>query len=227
MIDPECEKWHDVIAMHVFGDLSVAETTALQAHLDGCGDCEVVAREMAETIALLKFVDSSAMQSTASVSPELTNRVLGDLRGASATQRRRRRVSAVSLGTIGLVAAALILAFVLSSNAPTTTLTERTLALQGTKSVTANATLIERTWGTSLELHEQGLPGGQVYTVSMETSAGKWWTAGTYRSTGGKPISATMACAVSLHQITGIRVVNGSGVTVLSSYLSASSSSYE
>jgi hypothetical protein len=226
MNDHECEKWHDIIAMHVFGDLSVVEATALLAHLDGCADCRALAKEMAETASLLKFVDPSAMHSTASVSTELADRVLGDLRGASMTQRRRRRMRVASFGTLSLAAAVLILVIVFSSSAPTGKSNERTLALRGTTSVKANATLIERSWGTSLQLQEQGLPGNQVYTVSMETSKGKWWTAGTYRSVDGKPVSATMACAVSLRQITGIRVVNGSGVTVLSSYPS-STTTYE
>jgi hypothetical protein len=63
--------------------------------------------------------------------------------------------------------------------------------------------------------------------VSMKTAKGTWWTAGTCRSVAGKPVNATMACAVSLHEITGIRVVNGSGVTVLSSYGNASAASYQ
>jgi hypothetical protein len=61
----------------------------------------------------------------------------------------------------------------------------------------------------------------------MKTASGTWWTAGTYRSVTGEPVNATMACAVTLNRITGIRVLNGAGETVLTSYGSASSASYQ
>ena len=227
MTEHGCERWHEVIAMHVFGDLPVDETTGLLAHLDGCAECRALASEMAETFSTLRFVDPSNVEPTASVPFELANRVLGDLRSATALQRRRQRVMVAAIGTLGAIAVALILVIVFAGNATPTKPVERTFALQGSTSAKANAVLIEQNWGTSVDLREQGLPGDEVYTVSMKTAKGTWWTAGTYRSISGKPVDATMACAVSLHQITGIRVVNGSGVTVLSSYNEATASSYE
>ena len=213
-----CEQWHELIAMHVFDDLSIDETTGLLAHLEGCVACRNVASELAMTFSMLQFVDPSTVEPTASVPSGLTNRVLGDLRSGAQRQRRRQRVRAAGIGVVGAVAAALILVIVFSGGSAPTKPVERTLALRGVSSATANAVLIERNWGTSLDLHEQGLPGGEVYTVSMETAKGTWWTAGTYRSVKGNVVNATMACAVSMKQITGIRVVNASGVTVLSSY---------
>jgi predicted anti-sigma-YlaC factor YlaD len=227
MTDLGCERWHELIAMHVFGDLSPDETTGLVAHLEGCVECRNLEREMATTFSMLRFVDPSNVEPTASVPIDLTNRVLGDLRSGARVQRRRQRVKAAGIGVVGALAAALILVTVFSGNGAPTKPVERTVALRGITSATASVVLIKRNWGTSLDLREQGLPGGAVYTVSMETAKGTWWTAGTYRSVTGKAVNATMACAVSLKQITGIRVVNGSGVTVLSSYGDATPVSYQ
>jgi predicted anti-sigma-YlaC factor YlaD len=227
MSDVGCERWHDIIAMHVFGDLSLDETTRLLAHLDGCVECRAISKEMAGTYSMLSYVDPSNVEPTASVPTDLTNKVLGDLRGAGQLLRRRQRARVVGLGVVGAIAAALILVIVFSGNAAPKKPVERTFALQGSTSAKASAVLIEQNWGTSLDLHEQGLPSGGVYTVSMKTAKGTWWTAGTYHSVAGRPVNATMACAVSMHEITGIRVVNGSGVTVLSSYGIASDASYE
>jgi predicted anti-sigma-YlaC factor YlaD len=213
-----CEQWHELIAMHVFGDLSIDETTGLLAHLEGCVECRNAASELAMTLSMLQLVEPSTVEPTASVPSGLTNRVLGDLRSGAQRQRRRQRVRAAGIGVVGALAAALIVVIVFSGGSAPTKPVERTLALWGVSSATANAVLIERNWGTSLDLREQGLPGGEVYTVSMETAKGTWWTAGTYRSVKGNVMNATMACAVSMKQITGIRVVNASGVTVLSSY---------
>ncbi|MHB8380380.1 MAG: zf-HC2 domain-containing protein [Acidimicrobiales bacterium] len=226
MTERVCEHWHELIAMDVFGDLSFDETTGLRAHLEGCVECRSVAHDVATTFSLLRYVDPATVEPTASVPIELTNKVLGDLRRAARAQRRRLRVRVAGGGVLGAVAAAVILAIVFSGRATPTRPLERTLALRGTAAAVASAVMSERSWGTSLDLRERGLPGGEVYTVSMETARGTWWTAGTYRSVGGKTVNATMACAVSLKQITGVRVVNASGVTVLSSYASATSLSY-
>jgi hypothetical protein len=59
----------------------------------------------------------------------------------------------------------------------------------------------------------------------MKTATGAWWTAGTYRSVSGRTVNATMACAVALKDITGLRVENAKGVTVLAS--SANAVSYQ
>jgi hypothetical protein len=207
--------------MHLLGDQAVEEMTGLLAHLDGCAECRAIASELTETVAMLKFVDRSSVEPTASVPPALTARVLGDLHDVGVAQRRRRRVTVVAAGLVGALAAALILVAVFSSTragAPS----ERALALRGASSVTASALLVKRPWGTSLQLRESGLPGGEVYTVSMETKSGRWWTAGTYRPVGNKAVFATMACAVSLRKITGVRVENSAGATVLASFPSGS-----
>jgi hypothetical protein len=218
-----CEQWRGLIALGALGGLLSDETTALEAHLEGCAECAALAGEMASTTALLAYVDPTSIEPTALVAPELAQRVLGDLHRAGAMERRRRRVAVGAASVIGAIAAALILVIVLSGSTPATA--QRTLALGPTAaaslgvshSVSAHAVLVGQSWGTSVDFSERGLPGGGVYTVSMETATGTWWTTGTYRSIAGRTVSATMACAVSMSDITGLRVVNAKGVTVLTS----------
>ncbi len=210
-----CEQWREALAMHLLGDQPVEEMTGLLAHLDGCAECQAIASELTETVAMLKYVERSAIEPTASVPPSLTARVLGDLHEVGVAQRRRRRVT-MAAGLVGALAAALILIAVLSSSHDAVP-SERALALRGASDVSASALLVKQPWGTSLQLRESGLPGGEVYTVSMETKSGRWWTAGTYRPANDKAVFATMACAVSIGKITGVRVVNSAGATVLAS----------
>ncbi len=213
--DSTCDTWREALAMQLFADLSPSERAGLAAHLDGCADCRDVARELADTFSMLAYVDPTNVTPTASVPPELTERVLGDLLDGGRLHRRRRtRVTLAS--AVGLLAAAAVLIAVFSAgpSAPT----ERTLALRGPSAVVATAVLSARSWGTSVQLHERGLPGNGVYTVSMETASGDWWVAGTYRAVSGREVDATMSCAVKLSQITGLRVVDSSGNVVLASY---------
>jgi anti-sigma factor RsiW len=226
MNDMSCEKWRESMAMDVFGDLSVDEETGLLAHLEGCSECQAIAEEIAGTFKILGYVDPSAVELTAAVPPELFDRVLSDLHLAGVVQRRRRKLSVAALAGLSAVAASLILVGVFTAN-PATSPIQRTVALRGASTVKASAILIDETWGTKVDLHESGLPGGNVYTVTMKTASGTWWTAGTYRSVAGEPVDATMACAVSLNKITGIRVLNGAGATVLTSFSGASNFSYE
>ena len=217
MSERGCEQWNEAIAMHVFGDLSVNEEVALLAHLEGCDDCRALASEMTETFSLLEHVDAGAIAASTSVSPELSQRVLRDLHRVGVHQRRTRIVRVVSVACVGAIAASLIFVGLFTAKSAPAPL-QRTVALRGAASVKASAELVAQPWGTTVKLRERGLPSGTLYTVSMESDNGTWWTAGTYRSTSGKTVNATMTCAVALQRITNVRVVNGAGVMVLSNY---------
>ena len=212
---PDCTGWHGALAVRVLGGLSAGERTALDAHLEGCARCRATHLEMSETRDLLGHVDPRAVRASAAVPAPLTERILGDLhRGAHHERRRRvaRRATAV------LAAAMVAGVVVVGAHQPSPPSLQRTLDLAGRSTVHARAVLFAQSWGTSVTLNERGLPGGQVYTVAMRTASGKWWVAGTYRAVTGQPVRATMACAVAFGAITGLRVSNSAGATVLSSY---------
>ena len=217
MSEPGCEQWNEAIAMHVFGDLPASEDLALRAHLEGCTDCSALVREMSETYEMLRYVDPGAVAASATVSAELSQKVLSDLHQAGVQQRRARTRRAVSVVLVGAVAASLVIVG-FTANKSTPPPLHRTVALRGVPLVKASIELTSQSWGTAIDLQERGLPSGTLYTVSMESTDGTWWTAGTYRSVAGKTVNATMTCAVALQKITDVRVVNSKGVTVLSNY---------
>lgn len=218
-----CETWRELLAVRAFGDLTEDEEVAVTAHLEGCTACRETFFELESTVAMLAYADPSAVEPMAHVPAELSERVLTSLRHSGERERRRRRTGIAACCFAAAAACALVFALVLSSQSPGPT--TRTMDLKGSSSISATAQLVEEPWGTSVTLSESGLPGGHVYTVSMETAKGTWWTAGTYRSVSGATVKATMSCAVFLQDITGLRVENAKGVTVLSSP-SASSSTY-
>ncbi len=90
------------------------------------------------------------------------------------------------------------------------------VALTGEAGVTATARLEARTWGTKVVLSESGEPGGQVLTVSMKTSSGRWWVAGSYQTGAeGGAVRVELTCAVPPRAITDVWVTDQSGRTVL------------
>jgi Putative zinc-finger len=207
-----CEQWHGAIATDALGALEPEERLGLLAHLDGCAACREVASELHQTASALAHADRDQVAPTASVPPALTERVLGSLRDDALAARRRRRTK-VAGALAGVVALAASLAILLAIGSPTAA-RSRTEVLTGSPTATATAVLSSRPWGTSIAFTEHGLPVGAVFSVSMRTSSGAWWTAGSFTAPlRGTPPS--MACYVALDQITGIRVTDASGTAVL------------
>jgi predicted anti-sigma-YlaC factor YlaD len=211
-VSAACEQWRGALAVDALGALEPEERFGLHAHLDGCAECREVARELGQTASVLALVDRDDVGQTASVPSELTERVLGSLHDDALAARRRRRAR-VGGALAGVVALAASLAILLAVGAPAAPPT-RTEVLTGSATATATAVLASRPWGTSITFSERGLPAGEVYLVSMRTATGSWWTAGSFTAPlAGAP--ASMACYVPLDRITGIRVTDAGGTSVL------------
>jgi hypothetical protein len=216
-LDSACDEWSGALALHVFGALPIEEQPSLLAHLDGCAACTQEVASMHETYEMLSYVDPANVALTADVPRALADRVLGELHQDGVRGERRRRVR--HLSSLALALAAVVVAFVaLTSTFAGQKPAQKVLALSGNASVHANVVLSAKDWGTAVSLHEQGLPANSVYTVSMRTSSGQWWVAGTMRPRSSSGIVADMACAVAMGRITGVRVTANSGAVVLSSY---------
>ncbi len=209
------------LAMAALRALDTDELAELEAHLATCGECRAVSAELRSTVGALDTrADNDPPVPVAPVPPYLADAVLTGLRAGDELERRRRlrRIGVVACGSAA-AAVLVVLLVVLGTGRPAPP--TRTVALTGAPGVTASAVLEERTWGTALTVHEQGLTPGRTYTVSMSTPQGRWWTAGSYRSTGSAPVVVTMGCAARYDSIDGIRVTDSSGRTVLVNHAGA------
>ena len=206
------------LAMAALGALDADERDELEAHLAVCEECRAVSTELRSTVgALDAWAVGASPVREAPVSPHLTEAVLTDLRTGDELDRRRRirRIGVVACGSAAAVVliVSLVLVGTTRPAAP-----QRTVALTGTAGVTASAVLEERSWGTALTVHEQGLTPGRTYTVSMSNPEGHWWTAGSYRASGTSSVEVTMGCAARYGSIDEIRVTDSSGRTVLANH---------
>ncbi len=140
----------------------------------------------------------------------------GVARTGSGRTRRRRKVGAGVV--VGAVAAAVV-AVVLLGGAQTPP--TRTVALTGQRGVVASVSLSPQSWGTRATLRESGQAGGQVFTVAMKSASGRWWVAGSYRTTGRSgTVEVPLSCAVQVGQITTVWVSDQAGHRVLRGYVS-------
>ena len=216
MSGAECDRWHGLQAMHAIGRLDPDEESQLRAHIEGCPACRAEAAELAGMGAALGLVDFGHLHDGMEPAIPLESATWERVRWE---RQRRVRMSATRWAMAGMAAAAvaaiaLVVVSVQSSPAPT-----RTVALRGTPGVQASVVLTSKAWGTQATFKESGQPAGQVWTVSMETSPGSWWVAGSYRTLGSGQVQVTLACAVPADQITHVWVSDGAGHTVLRGYV--------
>jgi hypothetical protein len=216
MTGGRCDHWRGLIAVDLLGQLVDEDRTALTAHLDGCAECRQEKRDLTALSAVLPAADPDHFD-VHDPPLDLQSAVFDRLH---AEARRDRRVHHVRYVMGGAAAAVVVAALVLGLTVTNSTPPARVVALRGRAGVHATARLTTEPWGTAIELRETGQAGDQVLTVSMRTTTGTWWEAGTYRTVGGRPVAVDLACALPASKIVGIWVHNGAGHTVLRGYVS-------
>jgi len=214
MTPDRCDHWHGLLALEVVGQLVEEDRLALSAHLDGCRGCR---DERSDLIGLARVLPAADPDHIGGhdVPFELQSAVFDRLR---ADARHDRRVRGVRYALAGVAAAVVALGLVLGLSGSTPR-TGYTVALTGGRGVTASARLTSEPWGTAIHLQETGQAGGQVLSVSMRSTGGSWWAAGTYRTVTGRVVQVDLACGVPLSKITTIWVRDKAGHTVLRGYL--------
>jgi hypothetical protein len=212
-----CDHWHGLLALEVVGQLVEEDRLALSAHLDGCQACRDERRDLVDLAKILPAADPDHLGGH-DVPFELQSAVFTRLRADARHDHRVLRTRYVLGGAAAAVVVALALVFGLSgsTSAPGT---GRTVALTGSPGVSASARLTSEAWGTAIHLKEKGQPGGEVLTVSMRSTSGSWWEAGTYRTVTGRTVEVDLACGVPSTKIAGIWVRNKAGRTVLRAYV--------
>lgn len=242
----ECADWQGIMAMDAIGRAGADETRELAEHLAHCDQCRSDAADVKSAAAALTLVDASqfeglslggerpapaameaAVQPTPSIAggpaaptpasaPTPTPPSIDEVRVAGRRNRRRRMAG---IGAAVVAVAAAVVAVVALSTSPTPPI--RTVALTGQAGVVASISLSTQSWGTRATLRESGQAPGQVLTVSMKSSSGRWWMAGSYRTTGRSgTVEVQLSCAAQASQITTVWVSDQAGHRVLDGYVS-------
>jgi anti-sigma factor RsiW len=204
-------------AMHAIGRLDAHEEDELVAHLAACSSCRAEAEALAGMESALKLADIDHLESAAEPAIPMESARWEHLR----LQRQRRVGRLTRTWAAAGIAAAAVVAIALGAavlHHPASP--NRTVALTGTSGVHASVVLTPKAWGTQATFDEAGQRSGQVLTVSMETTSGTWWVAGSYRTPGSNGrLQVTLSCAVPATQITHIWVSDDAGHTVLRGYV--------
>lgn len=213
-----CEQAKGQIALSVLGRLPENERLALEAHLDGCDDCRTELASLSGLSAALSAADPDRIDHVVEVPESLRASVLESLGTEVARHRRSTRVRFASAAAVVLLALGAVGAVTGAIVASRGTSPGHTYSLTGVGKTHATVKLTSESWGTSVELLAYGQHGGQVLTVSMRTTDGSWWEAGTYQTVSNGNVDVTMACALPLSSIDAVRVTNAAGQQILGSY---------
>jgi hypothetical protein len=235
-----CSHWRDIMAMRAIGLAGPEESLELDRHLETCEQCRLDAAEVAGAATALSVLSPAQVDRLERDQPVLSEPALYGAVPAAAIWRSpfrsaptgplgtgsdgrvglgrsRRWLAGVGVAVVG-VAAAAVAVVTLSGGPPAP---EKTVALAGEHGVVATVALTAQASGTHATLRESGQPAGQVLTVSMKTSSGRWWVAGSYRtSSGGGPTVVQLSCAVRPSEVTEVWVSDQQGRTVLTGYTS-------
>jgi len=211
-----CDHWHGLLALEIVGQLVEEDRLALSAHLDGCPACREERHGLGGLSRILPAADPDHLEGH-DVPFELQSAVFDGLR-AEVRQHRRRRAARYVLGSVAAAAVVVAVVFGLTGP-PTPPAAGYTVALTGSTGVKASARLTSEPWGTAVHLLERGQVGDEVLSVSMKSSTGSWWAAGTYETVTGHPVQVELACGVPLSKITTIWVRDKAGHTVLRGYV--------
>ncbi|WP_375490158.1 anti-sigma factor family protein [uncultured Jatrophihabitans sp.] len=206
-------------AAYVLGALDAADAAAFEAHLATCRQCQERVQEARSTVALLGPRTASGNAPTATLhDTALPDTVLPAL---VRTVRRERRRRQGTLAALGAVAAACLIAFVVSvwpNTHPAPHAAPQAMSPVGASPVRATAQLTDRRWGTSIDLHcryAKGFDSDVAYYLRVVDRAGGQHGAGSWELSPGGVTDFVGGTQVRRARIGRIQVTLPNGQPVL------------
>jgi anti-sigma factor RsiW len=215
----EHEQLHELLGAFVLGGLEPEEHRAFSRHLRTCPECQREAGQVSGLPALLELArpagqPAPAVEGAGEVGPpvSLTARIQRD--------RRRRRFASA-----GLVAAVAVLCLVVGfvtrplvvdDNPPAVVSQGTTVAAVGVGSspVQGAVTVVNKQWGTQLELQAGQLPTTGTMALWVVESDGHTYKVATWFATPAGRTSLTAACAVRSEEIASVEIRTGTGTRI-------------
>lgn len=215
-----CERWQGHLAMAAIGRLEAEEERELGDHLVQCAQCRRDAAELADVAASLARVEDHAIDGLGRIGAapgvEIPDRIVPE----RARRPARAKVREVLVGVGAVIAVATTAAAVAATLGGAPGPVAREVAFSGGVGVHASASLTAAPWGTRILLEESGQPSGQIFTVSMRTGSGRWWTAGSYRtSVRSGTLKVELSCPAQPSRITEVWITDRAGRTVLDGWV--------
>jgi hypothetical protein len=210
-------------APYVLGALSPEDRQAFEAHLDRCPSCESQVREFAGLPGLLSRLPADEVAAALDGAPVPPATLLPALQFTVRRERRARRWRVAAAGLAAACLAVIGTAVVVNQTGtppPSASVPlARAFRTVGAAPVTATADLVEKAWGTEIDMKctysgpsEAGEP---QYTLIAVDKADTPHRVGDWKVLVGKEVQVTMSTGIARDQLKFLRVVNSANSPVL------------
>jgi hypothetical protein len=206
----DCREWRMLLGAYALGDLTPDERAALEAHLEGCPECQAEAESLGTVAQLLPLADPARFSRPApQPPPELGQRVADAIGGEQRASRRRRRWRfGLALGGAAAAAAAIVAIAILPSGGDGGPVEHVEFgALPG--GVKIYATLEPHAYGTEVHVYVKGVRSGTLCQVDLRGPGGERFSAGTFRYRWSDDSTAVLSSALDLSRTRAISVRAG------------------
>jgi hypothetical protein len=224
--DPDHDKLRHDLGAHLLGALPPEEAAAVEAHLATCAGCRAERDDLlpaASALGELK-AGSPAVPAAAEPAPAgLDALVLGRIERERARETRLAWARRGGLAAVAGAAAALVLVAGLAVTrddpepAATPPPMEQVDVAAYDDDVTADAALVNHTWGVEVKLTATGFDDGRAYQVVVVGTDGRRYPAGAFVGTGSRTMLCNLNSAVLRPDAGGFEVRTGQGDVVVSS----------
>jgi hypothetical protein len=210
MKSESCREWREALGAYALGHLPDEERAGLEAHLEGCAECQTESESLLAIARRLPHADPARFGPAPAPPPELGQRIVATI-GAERRSKHRHRRLRLGLGLSGAtaVAAAAVLAiFVLTGNEASGP--EQRVAFRSLPAgVKIAATLQPRAFGTEIHMYVAGIRSGTLCRVYMRGPGRTGASAGSFRYRWGSEDSAVLSAALDLSRAKALVVHAG------------------
>jgi anti-sigma factor RsiW len=209
-----CRDWRISLGAYVLGHLDAEEKAGLEAHLEGCADCQAELETLGGVAKLLPNADPVRFESAPEPSAELGRRIFEKVnaeRKAEKKRRRRRRQFGFGFGGVAVAAAAAALALViLPGGSGGGTSPEQSVEFTSLPpGVEIGAKLEPHAFGTAIHVYVSGVRSGTLCKVFLKGEDGTKYPAGSFRYRWGEDSEAVLSSGLDLSSTAQIGVVAG------------------
>lgn len=203
----------------ILGHLDQTENTQVRAHLDGCAACRAEYEALAPLATALRDVDPDSLEEALEPGALLGARIEADIASERTGRRRRTAVQRALVGTAAsLILVATFVAGGRLAGDDSPVPLEAVFVSSELAGVTADADLVDHTWGLEIQLNVTGLEDGARYTTTVQ-SAGREYPAGEFIGVTGVEIHCNMNSSVLRDDATSFTVWDSDGRPVLHAQL--------
>jgi anti-sigma factor RsiW len=195
-----CREWRELLGAQALGQLEGDERAGLEAHLEGCAQCQAELAALAPVAQMLPHADPARFEAAPQPPPELGQRIAATIAGEKQRverRRRRRAFGGLAFGGAAAAVAAVLLLFVFGGGGGGDP-EQRVRFASLPPGVEIDATVEPHAYGTEIRMYVHGVPSGTLCRVYLKGANGASYPAGTFRYRSGDDSDAVLSSALDL-----------------------------